>query len=92
MEALFEELGLNKPKEWMTEEEVSTAKELVKKFHMVFSKNDMDLVKTDRVKYKIKVTDPVPFKERYRRIPPSQYEAVRKASSRDVGSRSYQTI
>ena len=78
MEALFEELSLNEPKEWMTEEEVAAAKELVKKFHMVFSKNDMDLGKTDKVKYKIKVTDPVPFKERYRRIPPSQYEAVRK--------------
>ena len=78
MEALFEELGLNEPKEWMTKEEVVAAKELVKKYHMVFSKNDMDLGKTDKVKYKIKVTDPVPFKERYRRIPPSQYEAVRK--------------
>ena len=78
MEALFEELGLNEPKGWMTEEEISAAKELVKKFHMVFSKNDMDLGKTDKVKYKIKVTDPVPFKKRYRRIPPSQYEAVRK--------------
>ena len=30
------------------------------------------------VKYKIRVTDETPFKERYRRISPSQYEAVRK--------------
>ena len=30
------------------------------------------------MKYKIKLTDSAPFKERYRRIPPSQYEAVRK--------------
>ena len=45
---------------------------------MIFSKNDIGLGKNDKVKYKIKVTDPVPFKERYRRIPPSQYEAVRK--------------
>ena len=30
------------------------------------------------VKYKIRITDETPFKERYRRIPPSQYEAVRK--------------
>ena len=30
------------------------------------------------MKYTIKVTDSIPFKERYRRIPPSQYEAVRK--------------
>ena len=45
---------------------------------MIFFKNSLDLGKTDKVKYKIKVTDPVPFKERYRRIPPSQYEAVKK--------------
>ena len=62
----------------MTPEDVLEAKKLLKKFHMIFSKNDLDLGKTDKVKYKIKVTDPAPFKERYRSIPPSQYEAVRK--------------
>ena len=45
---------------------------------MIFSKKDLDLGKIDKVKYKIKLTDPVPFKERYRKIPPSQYEEVRK--------------
>ena len=75
---LFEKLGLNEPKEWMTKEDILEAKKLVQKFHMIFSKNDLDLGKTDKVKYKIKVTDSTPFKERYRRIPPSQYEAVRK--------------
>ena len=78
METLFEQLGLNEPKEWMTAEDIQSAKKLVQKFHMIFSKNDLDLGKTDKVKYKIKVTDETPFKERYRRIPPSQYEAVRK--------------
>ena len=77
-EALFDELGLNEPKDWMTKEEVLEAKKLVQKYYMIFSKNDLDLGKTDKVKYRIKVTDAVPFKERYRRIPPSQYEAVRK--------------
>ena len=62
----------------MTPEDILKAKELVQKFHTIFSKNDLDLGKSDRVKYRIKVTDPVPFKERYRRIPASQYEAVRK--------------
>ena len=78
MQNLFEQLGLNEPKDWMTEEDVLEAKTLVQKFHMVFSKNDLDLGKTDKVKYTIKVTDSTPFKERYRRIPPSQYDAVRK--------------
>ena len=62
----------------MTKEDILKAKKLIQKFHMVFSKNDLDLGKTDKVKYRIKVTDPIPFKERYRRIPPSQYDAVRK--------------
>ena len=63
LEVLFEKLGLNEKKEWMTEEDVLQAKLLVKKFNMIFSKNDLDLGKTDKVKYKIKLTDPVPFKE-----------------------------
>ena len=62
----------------MTPEDVREAKKLVQKCHMIFSKNDLDLGKTDKVKYKIKVTDPVPLKKRYRRIPSSQYEPVRK--------------
>ena len=78
MEKLFEELGLNESKDFMTPEDILKAKELVQKSHTIFSKNDLDLGKTDKVKYRIKVTDPVPFKERYRRIPASQYEAVRK--------------
>ena len=78
MQNLFEQLGLNEPKDWMSEEDVLEAKKLVQKFHMVFSKNHLDLGKTDKVKYTIKVTDSTPFKERYRRIPPSQYDAVRK--------------
>ena len=78
MENLFQQLGLNEPQDWMTKEDILKAKKLIQKFHMVFSKNDLDLGKTDKVKYRIKVTDPIPFKERYRRIPPSQYDAVKK--------------
>ena len=78
MEDLFNQLGLNDPPEWMTVEDLQQAKKLIQKYHMVFSKNDLVLGKTDTVKYRIKVTDSTPFKERYRRIPPNQYEAVRK--------------
>ena len=78
LETLFDKLGLNEKKDWMTEEEVIAAKKLMQKYNMIFSKNDLDLGKTDKVKYKIKLTDPVPFKKRYRKIPPSQYEEVRK--------------
>ena len=61
LETLFDKLGLNERKDWMTEEEVIAAKKLVQKYNMIFSKNDLDLGKTDKVKYKIKLTDPIPF-------------------------------
>ena len=43
----------------------------------VFSKDDLDLGKYNILKHDIKITDPQPFKERYRRIPPHLYEEVK---------------
>ena len=43
----------------------------------VFSKTDMDMDRTNLVKHHIKLTDPVPFKEAYRRIPPQMYDEVK---------------
>ena len=43
--------------------------ELFKKYHTTFSKDDLDLGRATSVKHYIKLTDSVPFKERYRRIP-----------------------
>ena len=44
---------------------------------MFFSKSDLDLGKCNTIKHAIKITDPQPFKERYRRIPPHLYEEVK---------------
>ena len=41
------------------------------------SVNDLDLGRAKMVKHYIKLTDPIPFKERYRRIPPQLYNEVR---------------
>ena len=49
------------------------AKEMLKRNAKVFSKTDMDMGRTNLVKH-IKLTDPVPFKEAYRRIPPQMYD------------------
>ena len=43
----------------------------------VFSKTDMDMGRTNLVKHHIKLTDPVPFKKAYRRIPPQMYGEVK---------------
>ena len=53
------------------------AKELLKRNAKVFSKDDMDMGRTNLVKHHIKLTDPVPFKEAYRRIPPQMYDEVK---------------
>ena len=53
------------------------AKEMSKRNAKVFSKTDMDMGRTNLVKHHIKLTDPVPFKEAYRRIPPQMYDEVK---------------
>ena len=55
----------------------SEAKEMLKRNARVFSKTDMDMGRTNLVKHHIKLTDPVPFKESYRRIPPQMYDEVK---------------
>ena len=47
-------------------------------YGVVFAEDDMDLGKTSLVKHQINLTDYRPFKERYRCIPPHEYEEVRK--------------
>ena len=53
------------------------AKEMLKRNAKVFSKDDMDMGRTNLVKHHIKLTDSVPFKEAYRRIPPQMYDEVK---------------
>ena len=50
---------------------------MLKRNAKVFSKDDMDMGRTKLVKYHIKLTDPAPFKEAYRRIPPQMYDEVK---------------
>ena len=65
--------GLDK---W-TEDQQKAAKDLLVASADVFSKDDLDLGKCNILKHDIKITDPQPFKERYRRIPPHLYEEVK---------------
>ena len=61
-----------------TETDQQEALEFLTDYGVVFAKDDMDLGKTSLVKHQINLTDYRPFKERYRCIPPHQYEEVRK--------------
>ena len=60
----------------MAAEDILEPKKLVQKYYLIFSKNYLDLGKADKMKFKIKITDSTPFKERYWRIPPDQCEAL----------------
>ena len=58
-------------------EEQKEAKDLILECGSLFALKDIDLGKTDKVKHTIKLDDCTPFKERYRHIPPHQYEEVK---------------
>lgn len=59
-------------------EQKSEVLKLLQQWKSVFSLHDLDLGHTTMVKHQIKLNDETPFKQRVRRIPPSQYDAVRK--------------
>ena len=42
-----------------------------------FSKHDLDMGRTNLVKHNIILTDPIPFKEKYRTIPPQMFSEVK---------------
>ena len=74
---LFEKVDLTGISKWdpADQEEV---RELFKEYGKIFALDDLDLGHTSVVKHEIKLNDYTPFKERYRRIPPHQYDEVKK--------------
>ena len=64
-------------KSWSGEQQQS-AKDLLVDSADIFAKTDLDLGKCNTIKHAIKITDPQPFKERYRRIPPHLFDEVKK--------------
>ncbi|KAL6481040.1 hypothetical protein MHYP_G00091200 [Metynnis hypsauchen] len=62
-----------------TEDQCSHLIEVIKQHSDVFSKHHLDYGHTTVVKHEIPLVDPRPFWLPYRKIPPSQYQAVRKA-------------
>ena len=63
--------------EW-SEENRLKLRQLFIKHHHIFALDDLELGKTDMVKHVIRINDEKPFRERYRRIPPHQYDEVKK--------------
>ena len=73
---VLDQLNLEGLNTW-TADQQQAAKDLLVDSADVFSKNDLDLGKCNILKHNIKITEPQPFKERYRRIPLQLYEKVK---------------
>ena len=73
----IEDLGVQIDKENLSSDQLSRAKQVLNKWSDIFSSSSTDLGRTNLVQYEIKLTDDTPFKDPYRRIPPSMYEEVR---------------
>ena len=75
-EWLLEQLDLTGLDDWpknLQEE----AKNMLIRNASIFSKHDLDMGRTNLVKHNIILTDPIPFKERYRTIPPQLFSEVK---------------
>ena len=77
MVKLWEQLDITGADSWMESQKLEI-KQVFEEYSDVFTLNPLELGRTSLVKHTIKVVDPKPFKERYRRIPPHQYEEVHK--------------
>lgn len=53
------------------------ARTLLERYHVVFSYKDGDIGCTNLIEHEIPVVDDAPVRQRYRRLPPSQYDLVK---------------
>ena len=77
IQKLFSKLNLSGADQWEETDRLEL-KRIFTKYHHIFALEDIELGKTDMVKHVIRLNDPIPFRERYRRIPPHQYDEVKK--------------
>ena len=73
---ILEKLDLKGIESWT--EQQQSVRELLKEYQHLFALNLREFGKISLVQHEIQLSDKTPFKERYRRIPPHQYEEVRK--------------
>lgn len=62
---------------WSSPEEQGQVRSLLGKYKSIFSAHDGDLGCTNVISHNITLVDETPVKQCYRRIPPSDYEAVK---------------
>ena len=77
IDKILEGLNLQGIESW-NEWQQQSARTLIREYQHLFALTLNELGKTSLVQHDIKLDDKTPFKERYQRIPPHQYEKVRK--------------
>ena len=75
MSMILEKIDLSGIESW-TEQQQYLVKKLLEEYQHLFALNLKELGRTSLVQHEIKLSNNIPFKERYRRIPPHQYEEV----------------
>ena len=78
MKILFEQIKLEEGTAEWTEQQKGRVKSVIQKYSFLFAMKNLDLGRRDLVKHHIELKNYTPIKDRYRRIPPHQYEEVRK--------------
>ena len=78
LEKLYELTKLVEGTAHWTEKQQEGAKKVMEEYSFLFAMGSLDLGCTNLVKHHIELTDYTPIKDRYRQIPPHQYEEVRK--------------
>ena len=76
LEKLYELIKLKEGTAQWTDRQQQDARKLIEEYSFLFAMGNLDLGKTDLIKHHIELTDYTPIKDRYRRIPPHQYEEV----------------
>ena len=75
-EEILQKVDFSGTTDWNSTEQ-QEAYNLIHEYACIFSQNDLDLGKTSIIKHSIKLTDPTPFEEHYRYIPPRMYEEAK---------------
>lgn len=68
---------VNLPRNELSEDQLQKVQGLLSKFNSLFSKGDTDIGYCPYVEHRIELNDESPFKQRFRRIPPSMLDEVR---------------
>ena len=76
VEWMLEQLDLTGLDEWSKDLQ-EKAKNMLRRNASIFSKHDLNMGRTNLVKHNIILTDPIPFKETYRTIPPQMFSEVK---------------